>query len=121
MLGHFSSPGLDEARSCLVMRAGALPTKGVSRARSRPDFEDVSNGPLVLRGGGVYGAVWSSLATSLGFWGCLGPIQGLPWLARVTVHLSPGARVGRDRYGRPGQPHRRSPGGAGEGLPSKEL
>ena len=42
--GHSSSPGLDAARSCLVMRAGALPTKGVSRARSRPDCGDVSNG-----------------------------------------------------------------------------
>ena len=39
--GHSSSPGLDAARSRLVMRANALQTKRVSRARSRPDCRDV--------------------------------------------------------------------------------
>eukprot|EP00959_Pyramimonas_sp_CCMP1952_P393338 8241363-Pyramimonas_sp.AAC.1 len=57
-----------------------------------------------------FGAVWSSLATSVGFWGCLGPIQGLHWLARGTLHLSPNAQVARGRFGRSRQTPTALPG-----------
>ena len=48
--------------------------------------------------------------------------RGLALLGwRGAGHLSPGAGVARGSPGRPRQPHRRCRGGAGEGLPSKEL
>ena len=138
--GHSSSPGLDAARSCLVMRAGALPTRGVSRARSRPDCGDVSNGPFVLQGGGLFrsrmvltghfdwllGPFWApsracrswrgGSAPEPGCWGRPGQLRATPSNPNGDAGEVPGRGCPQNSWVRP-MAHPRTSGTPGSEMP----